>query len=155
MALRSGTGMMPVTFMTQRTVNPQMAVWFGKEDAYVREVEVKLDAMKQMITNMEDKTRYMVKMHHFGANTAKRTAALYENTLIPQAQQALAAASTAYQAEKIDFLNLLDAERMLLNFRLAKQQALLDHEQHMAQLEQVIGVAIPKKALDLDYTNTE
>ncbi len=155
MALRSGTDKMPMTFMTQRTVNPQMAVWFGKDDAYVREVEVKLDAMNQMITNMEDKTRYMIKMHHFGANTAKRTVALYENTLIPQAQQALAAASTAYQAEKIDFLNLLDAERTLLNFRLAKQQALWDHEQHIAQLEQVIGVAIPKKALDLKYTNTE
>lgn len=155
MSLRSGTGKMPMTFMTQRTVNPQMAVWFGKDDAYVREVEVKLDAMKQMITNMEDKTRYMVKMHHFGANTAKRTAILYENTLIPQAQQALEAASTAYQAEKIDFLNLLDAERTLLNFRLAKQQALRDYEQHMAQLEQVIGVAIPKKALDLNYMNTD
>ena len=151
--LRTGTQMMPMTFMTQRTVNPQMSVWFGRNDAYVREVEVKLEAMQQMITNMEDKTRFMVKMHHFGADTAKRTVILYENTLLPQAQQALTAASAAYQAAKIDFLSLLDAQRTLLMFRLAKQQALRDHKQHIAQLEQVVGRALPKQTLDLNHVD--
>ena len=148
--LRSGTDKMPMTFMTERTVNPGTSAWFARDDAYVREVEVKVDAMQQMITNMEDKTRFMVKMHHFGASTALRSVALYENTLLPQAQQALEAAGAAYQAAKVDFLNLLDAQRMLLKFRLAKRQALRDHRQHIAQLEQVVGTAIPKRTLSLD-----
>ena len=148
--LRSGTDKMPMTFMTKRTVNPSTSAWFARDDAYVREVEIKVDAMQQMITNMEDKTRFMVKMHHFGASTAKRSVALYENTLLPQAQQALEAAGVAYQAAKVDFLNLLDAQRMLLKFRLAKRQALRDHRQHIAQLEQVVGRAVPKRALALD-----
>ena len=148
--IRSGTDMMPMTFMTKRTVNPRTSAWFAKDDAYVREVEVKVEAMEQMITNMEDKTRFMVKMHHFGADTAKRSIALYENTLLLQAKQSLEAAFAAYQAAKVDFLNLLDAQRTLLNFQLAKQKALLTHRQHIAQLEQVVGVALPKQALDLD-----
>ena len=148
--LRSGTDKMSMTFMTKRTVNPNTSAWFARDGAYVREVEVKVDAMQQMITNMEDKTRFMVKMHHFGASTTKRSVALYENTLLPQAQQALEAASIAYQAAKVDFLNLLDAQRMLLKFRLAKRQALRDHRQHIAQLEQAVGTAVPKRTLALD-----
>ncbi|MFC1715027.1 TolC family protein [Candidatus Poribacteria bacterium] len=152
--IRSGTDMMPMTFMTKRTVNPRTSAWFAKDDAYTREVEVKVEAMEQMIVNMEDKTRFMVKMHHFGADTAKRSIALYENTLILQAQQALEAAFAAYQAAKVDFLNLLDAQSTLLNFQLAKQKALLNHRQHTAQLEQAVGVALPKQALDLDDVTT-
>jgi outer membrane protein TolC len=148
--LRSGTDKMPMTFMMKRTVNPETSAWFARDDAYVREVEVKVDAMQQMITNMEDKTRFIVKMHHFGASTAKRSTTLYEKTLLPQAQQALEAAVVAYQAAKVDFLSLLDAQRMLLRFRLAKQQALKDHRQHVAQLEQVVGIAIPNQELTLD-----
>jgi outer membrane protein TolC len=148
--IRSGTDMMPMTFMTNRTANPRTSAWFAKDDAYVREVEVKVDAMEQMITNMEDKTRFMIKMHHFGADTAKRSVALYENTLLPQAQQSLEAAFSAYQAAKVGFLSLLDAQRTLLNFSLAKQKALLEHRQHTAQLEQTVGIALPKQVLDLD-----
>ena len=144
-ALRTGTEKMPPTFMNNRSVNPRMAVWFGKDDAYVQEVEVKLDAMRQMIINMEDKTRFMIKMHHFGASNAKRTVALYDNTLLPQAQQALKAANTAYQAAKMDFLNLLDAQRTLLNFRLAKLRAIWDYRLHFAQLEQTVGIVLPKQ----------
>lgn len=148
--LRSGTDKMPMTFMTNRIVNPDTSAWFARDDAYVREVEVKVDAMQQMITNMEDKTRFMVKMHHFGASTGVRSVALHENTLIPQAQQALEATSIAYQAAKVDFLSLLDAQRMLLMLRLAKQQALLNHRQHIAQLEQAVGMALPMQAMDLN-----
>jgi len=148
--LRSGTDKMPMTFMTKRTVNSATSVWFARDDAYVREIEVKVDAMQQMITNMEDKTRFMVKMHHFGASTGVRSVALHENTLIPQAQQALEATSIAYQAAKVDFLSLLDAQRMLLMLRLAKQQALRDHRQHIAQLEQTVGAIIPKRMLTLE-----
>jgi outer membrane protein TolC len=148
--ISSGTNKMPMTFMKNRTVNPITSAWFARDDAYAREVEVKVDAMQQMIANMEDKTRFMIKMHHFGADTAKRSVALYENTLLPQAQQSLEAAFSAYQAAKVDFINLLDAQRTLLNFSLAKQKALLEHRQHTAQLEQTVGIALPKQALNID-----
>ncbi len=149
-ALRTGTEKMPPTFMTNRSVNPRMAVWFGKDDAYVREIEVRLDAMRQMVTNMEDKTRFMVKLHHFGASNAKRTVSLHDNTLLPQAQQALEASNTAYQAAKMDFLSLLDAQRTLLNFRLAKLRALWDYRLHVAKLEQTVGIVLPKQVMELN-----
>ncbi len=149
-ALRTGTQKMPPTFMNERTVNPRTSAWFAKDDAYVREVEVKVDAMERMIANMEDKTRFKVKLHHFGANTAKRTVVLYEHTLVPQAQQSLEAVNIAYQAGEVDFLNFLDAQRTLLMFSLEREKALWSHRRHTAQLEQTVGKELPKKRLDLN-----
>lgn len=145
----TGTTKMPTTFLTQRTLNPANSASFARRDAYIREVEVKVGAMSQMLTGLEDMTRFTVKKHHFGMETAKRSIALYRNTLLPQAQQALEAANTAYQAAQIDFLNLLDAQRTLLKFHLGQQQALRDHRHHLAQLEQAVGQTLPKRPLKL------
>ena len=103
-------------------------------------------------------TRFAVKRHHGGVETAKHSIALHRYTLRPQAQQALESRDRDYQAAQValnpdligvDFLNLLDAQRTLLKFRLEEQRALRDHRQHMAQLEQAVGKALPKQPLDL------
>lgn len=147
MKLSTGTEKMPPTFFTQRALNPENSVWFGQRDAYIREVEVKVDAMEQMLEGMESMTRFAVKKHHFGMETAKRSIALYRNTLLPQAQQALNAVNAAYQTAQVDFLNFLDAQRTLLKFRLEEQRARRAHRQHLAQLEQMVGKMLSKQVL--------
>ncbi|MCZ6679694.1 MAG: TolC family protein [Candidatus Poribacteria bacterium] len=153
MKLSTGTAKMPPTFFTQRTLNPANSAWFGRRNAYIREVEIKVDAMEQMLKGIEDMTRFAVKKHHFGLETAKRSIALYRYTLLPQAQQAIDAANIAYQAAQVDFLSFLDAQRTLLKFRLEEQRALRDHRHHLAQLEQAVGQVLPKQPMKL--TNEE
>ena len=138
---------LPPTFSTQRTLNTANSASFGRKDAYIREVEIKTHAMQQQLAELENMTRFTVKKHHFGLETAKRSIALYRNTLLPQARGALEAANTAYQAAQVDFISLLDAQRTLLNLRLAEQGALRDHRHHLAQLEQVVGQILPKQPL--------
>lgn len=150
-----GTEAMPPTFLTQRTLNPANAAWFGQRDAYIREVEVKVGAMEKMLTEMEDRTQFAVKRHHEGVETAKRSIALHRYTLLPQAQQALDAANTAYQAATVNFLSLLDAQRTILKFRLEEQRAARDHRQHLAQLEEAVGKALPKQPLNLTKNEGE
>ena len=141
------TQKMPMTFMTQRTLNPTNTAWFGHRDSYVHEVNVKIEAMEHRIEELESKIHFVVKKHHFGMETANRSIRLYRQTLLPQAQQALDAANTAYQAAQIDFLSFLDAQRTLLNLRIKEQQALRDYHQHLAQLEQAVGMILPKQPL--------
>ena len=141
------TQKMPMTFMTQRTLNPTNTAWFGHRDAYIREMDVKVEAMEHRIKDLESSLRFVVKKHHFGMETANRSIRLYRQTLLPQAQQALDAANTAYQAAQIDFLSFLDAQRTLLSLRIEEQRALRDYRQHLAQLEQAIGMILPKQPL--------
>lgn len=141
------TEKMPMAFMTQRTLNPANTAWFGHRNSYIREVNVKIEAMEHRIEELESQLRFVVKKHHFGMETANRSIRLYRQTLLPQAQQALDAANTAYQAAQIDFLSFLDAQRTLLNLRIEEQRALRDYHQHLTQLEQAVGMILPKQSL--------
>ena len=141
------TQKMPMTFMTQRTLNPTNTAWFGHRNSYIREVNVKIEAMEHRIEELESQLRFVVKKHHFGMETANRSIRLYRQTLLPQAQQALDAANTAYQAAQIDFLSFLDAQRTLLNLKIEEQRALRDYHQHLTQLEQAVGMILPKHPL--------
>ena len=142
------TQKMPMTFMTQRTLNPKSAAWFGHRNSYIHEMGVKIGAMEHQIENLESNLRFIVKKHHFGMETANRSIRLYRQTLIPQVQQALQAANTAYQAAQIDFLSFLDVQRTLLKLKIEEQRALRDYRQHLGQLEQAVGVILPKQPLD-------
>ena len=141
------TQKMPMTFMTQRTLNPANTAWFGHRNSYIREVNVKIEAMEHRIEELESRLRFVVKKHHFGMETANRSIRLYRQTLLSQARQALDAANTAYQAAQIDFLSFLDTQRTLLNLRIEEQRALRDYHQHLTQLEQAVGMILPKQPL--------
>ena len=138
---------MPMTFSTRRTLNPANTAWFGHRNSYIHELDVKIEAMEHQIEKLESNLRFVVKKHHFGMETANRSIRLYRQMLLLQAQQALSAANAAYQAAQIDFLSFLDTQRTLLNLRIEEQRALRDYRQHLAQLEQAVGVILPKQPL--------
>ena len=141
------TEKMPMTFSTRRTLNPANTVWFAHRGSYIHEMDVKIEAMKHQIEKLESNIRFVAKKHHFGMETANRSIRLYRQTLLPQARQALDAANTAYQAAQIDFLSFLDAQRTLLNLKIEERRALRDYRQHLAQLEQAVGIILPKQPL--------
>ena len=141
------TKKMPMTFSTQRTLNPANAAWFGHRNSYIHEMDVRIEAMAHKVAELESNLRFVVKKHHFGMETANRSIRLYRQTLLTQARQALDAANTAYQAAQIDFLSFLDAQRTLLKLKIEEQRALRDYRQHLAQLEQAVGVILPKQPL--------
>ena len=141
------TKKMPMTFSTQRTLNPANTAWFGHRKSYIYEMDVKIEAIEHRIEELESNLRFVVKKHHFGMETANRSIRLYRQTLLPQARQALDAANTAYQAAQIDFLSFLDVQRTLLKLKIQELQALRDYRQHLAQLEQAVGMILPKQPL--------
>ena len=65
---------------------------------------------------------------------------LYDEALLPQAEQSLRAALSSYQAARGSFLDVLDAQRMLLNFRMGKILSQGDRARGLSQLERAVGV---------------
>jgi len=64
---------------------------------------------------------------------------LYEHTLLPQAEQSVKASEIGYVAGKVDFLNLLDGERTILQLKTGYQKLLIDREKSRARLERIVG----------------
>jgi len=78
------------------------------------------------------------------ADSAKRLVELYRDTLRPQADATLRAASVAYQADQTDFLNLIDSQNTALEVEYAYFRALADFDSRITDLERAIGTAVPR-----------
>ena len=84
-------------------------------------------------------TRFQVKDLVVQIQATQEVLELYRTTIIPQSQQVLQAAHAGYRTDRTDFLDLIDAERALITFRLEYIRALVNREQQVAQLERVLG----------------
>lgn len=115
-----------------------------KYDAGVREANARLKSSKRAYRNVENETLFGVKDFHFRMQTAERLVKLYRDSIIPQAEQSLKAAEIGYQAGRVDFLNLIDSQRILLDFQLAYYRAIADFGTNLSELERVVGIELTK-----------
>ncbi|MGR3309918.1 MAG: TolC family protein [Candidatus Brocadiales bacterium] len=113
-------------------------------DAGVRQAVANLEASRKTYKNIENTAFFGIKDSHYRILTAERLMELYKNSIIPQTEQSLKAAEIGYQTGKVDFLELLDSERVLLTFRLAYYRAVADFEQNFAELERIVGAELSK-----------
>lgn len=114
-------------------------IWFDKLGAQLEEKKARLESSKESYENLENSVDYEVEDLYFKINAYKDIISLYKTALVPQTEQAYDAAKTSYETGKVDFLNWLDAERVLLQTRLAYYKAIVDYQKSIAYLERVVG----------------
>lgn len=78
---------------------------------------------------------------------AEQRAALLRTTLVPQSRQALEASRIAYEADRLDFLAVLENERALLDAQLTYDRVLSDWRSAMTDLERAVGATLPAAML--------
>ncbi len=124
------------------TIGVTLPIWFGKLNAQVKEKEATLESRKSSYQDAENYVKYEVEDLYFKIVTYKDIILLYKTALIPQTEQAFEAARTGYESGKVDFLNWLESERVLLQTRLAYYKAIVDYQKSIAYLERVIGKSL-------------
>ena len=127
------------------SVSINIPLWGGKRRAAVREAEAKRlsavkgnEAIRQALLSDMQLALYRYR-------DAQRKINLYQNTLIPKADQSLGVTLEAFQAGTRSSLDLIDAEKTLLEFQLSYIRALADQAQRVAELEMLLGKEIPCK----------
>ena len=123
-------------------VSVNVPIWFGKLNAQVKEKKAHLESSKKNYEDTKNSVGYEVEDLYFKITTYKDIVSLYKTALVPQSEQAFEAARTGYETGKVDFLNWLDSERVLLQTRLAYYKAIVDYEKSIAYLERVVGRAL-------------
>jgi outer membrane protein TolC len=86
---------------------------------------------------------------------ANRALALLRERLLPRARQSLEVARAAYLSGQIGFLNVIDAERSLLEFELDEISAQTQREVTLAELRLIVAGAPPKNAPVLQADNSK
>ncbi|GAH83671.1 unnamed protein product, partial [marine sediment metagenome] len=79
----------------------------------------------------------------FRFRDAERKIDLYRDTLLPKARQSVKATEASFRAGGGTFLDLIDTQRILLEFELAYERALASRMQRLAELEKLVGKEIP------------
>lgn len=117
------------------SVGFNIPLWFGKNNAKKKEAIAQKKAADQNLNDKNNELKYYVEHLLVEYDDYLRKMQLYRDGLIPKAQQLLNATYTSYQANKTDFLNLLDAQRQLLKLQLENDRALTNLSVIKAQLE--------------------
>ena len=82
---------------------------------------------------------FQIKDHYLMARAADRLGSLYKTAIIPQATLALESAISAYEVGSADFLTLISAATILLDYELQYYKQLASYQQALARMEPVIG----------------
>jgi len=120
-----------------------LPIWLGRRNAAVDEAQATLVSNRENYENLQNEVEAEIAELYARLKTAERTVNLYAQQLIPDAERTLQSALASYQTGTLDFLSLLDSERLLLNFRLAYAKELANYRQQAAGLERAVGGELP------------
>ena len=112
----------------------------SKQDHGVKQARASIQASEAKYEALKNKILFQIQDGLVKVQTAERMIDLYENTILPQAEQMLKAARIGYETDKVDFLTLVDSQKSLYNTILNRYRALVQFEQHQARLERVLGL---------------
>jgi len=113
-----------------------------KNRSQIQEAELNRAAAVENKRLMEELTLANLKKLYFRLENARRLVDLYEDSLIPQAEDAIEVAETWHQEGTKSIAGFLETQSVWLNFNLARLRAITDYQQNLARLERLIGGSI-------------
>jgi outer membrane protein, heavy metal efflux system len=147
--LSGGYMLMPEDSRYRNTYMAELSVtlpWFnrGRHNAEIAEASAMVAADKAEYESRRAAIFGEIQESLVRARVAQRLVGLYRHTLRPQAQAVLKATVAAYQADRTDYLNLLDSQNTTLDVELDYIRAVSDLETRMADLERAVGAPLPR-----------
>src|SRR5882724_4995176 len=124
------------------TIGFDLPIWRTKYRAGLREAEKMVESSQAALEAAEKQISYDVQDAHFKSQTARRTVDLYKNSLIPQAAARFKASEAAYRTGQVNFLELLESERFLLNARVMEAMAEGNLGVQLAREERATGAGV-------------
>ncbi|MBI4350140.1 MAG: TolC family protein [Elusimicrobia bacterium] len=114
-------------------------LWFSKQGAMVKETAAEKEMAHAEYRAARNELSSSLREADIKAGSSLRLVELYRASVIPQAEEALKIAQSGYQAEKTDFMDLLDAQRTLLEFRMDYYRYVVDYQTWLARVVQLTG----------------
>lgn len=115
-------------------------LWFWKINSDIKSEKLKVDSVRSKFEDKENFLSFKIEDLYFKLTTNYQLIDLYENVILPQAQQNFSTSPIAYEQGQVDFLNWLDAERNLINIKIASIKQVVSYKKTIAELEYVIGI---------------
>jgi outer membrane protein, heavy metal efflux system len=116
----------------------------GRNDLAEEQARLEIAASRASYDAAANTLRLMVQEAYIRVESAAARAAILRTSLVPQTTQALEVSRVGYQADRGDFLDIIDNQRLLAAARLGYYRALADLEQARADLDRAVGLTAPR-----------
>ncbi|MBI5701370.1 TolC family protein [Candidatus Saganbacteria bacterium] len=114
-------------------------LYFWKQGYQLSETGSNRESADSAYKNMANMTSFEVRESYVMAENAQRTMKLYENKLVPLAEQALKVGVLSYQANKIDFSTLLNIQKNYRATKVKYYESRANYGKALAMFEKIIG----------------
>lgn len=132
-----------------------LPIWRDKLAAERAAAEAGLRAAKARLTAGQISLAVEFAEQSYLVREADRQLVLLRESLLPRAKQSLEIARVAYQSSRVDFPNVIDAQRSQLNFQLDEIAAQTQREIARAELILMVAGVRPGNVPLLKPTNTQ
>jgi outer membrane protein TolC len=123
-----------------------LPIWWQRLRARVLEGNAQTLASVEEYRELRNQLSFQLQDTLVKIDTQYRQALLFRDLIVPRAWQAVEVSTSTYQAGSLEFTALIDNWRKWLDFSLGYDRALAELEQRFADLQQLIGVRVPRIA---------
>ena len=111
----------------------------GKYKAGKREAQAAHEAARQSLGDRENELMAELESAIQKLSEVDERLALYQETLLPKARQALEVTESSYKGDRATVLDLIDSERTLLEIERTYRRAVADHYKALFRLQTLTG----------------
>ena len=123
-----------------------LPIWWHRIRARVLEQNAEALASALEYRSTRNTIFFLIQDSLVRVRTDYESALLFRDSILPRARQTVEVSESGYQAGRVDFLTLVDNWRKYLDFTLQYHGTLADLERDFAELEALVGGALPRVA---------
>ncbi len=121
-------------------VSVNIPVWTTrKQGKRVEQTRYLVTAARKDKEALEQETIYQVEKLFFEVAQLEEQYELYRSRIVPESESALVSSRRSYEANEVDYLNVITNELNLFQVQLLMHQYYFEHEKKIAELEMAIG----------------
>ena len=121
------------------TFGLSLPLWRGRRDAAEAEALAGIGEAAALYTDEQNRLAFAVTDALARAESRRAAVALYDEGMLPAAEEAVAASAAGYRAGRSDFIELIDNARRLTALKLLRLQAVTQLRQDLADLREAVG----------------
>lgn len=127
------------------TLGFDLPIWRASYRAGRRAAEARMKVARKEQEEALNRLSSDLEMALYEFRDRNRRVGLFRESLVPKGEESLQALDTAYQAGDEGFLDLIDAQRVLLEFQLQVARAEADRAQALAKIERITGISLHRE----------
>jgi len=124
------------------TLGLGLPIWRGSYRAGLRRAEAQLKGVRLEQVALANRLAADLQMALYRFRDGDRRLGLFRDSLVPKGEQSVQSLDIAYQSGEQGFLDLIDAQRVLLEFQLQAARAEVDRAEALAEIERITAVPV-------------